>query len=338
MTEGNYPKSDGDILYASEFNTSLFNAYKSEIRQDLNFKKNSSTTINTFPNVFVDDFTDTTYVSSTTGSPTLQTGDYVFDATGTLTSNIFKYFDGTIAGAYLLADISIYDTYDEFDDASINTALWTTSTTSSGTVTESGGKLTIADANGSSIGTATAETKGTGSNNLDGFSEIRFFADTSITKNGGSVSINISATDSSTDVALKTYSSSSGLGSTKDVLIKWDATNQIATVFIDGLYDGTIDCTSLTPGIFRLKFHVSTSTDGTNLATLALYHLRTISSSPASTITAELAADGSTLETSTINGYHVFTATGSELQAKYTVTISGTEFVYINGYGVKVEE
>ena len=333
MAEGDFPKSPGDILYASEVNT-LFYIHDAEIRQELNAKTNNLTTWNKFPDVFTDDFSDTTFVSSTTGSPAKNNFGYVFGASGTLTSTARKRYYGTINYGYLIADYQVYDIYDDFEDASVDLTKWTIFTQNTGTVTESGGQLRIEEPSAASVGTAEATTQGTGSNNLDGFETIRFSLTTS-KGTSGNANCRIYATDSTTDVLL--WTAPNGTNSF-DFIVQWDATNQVARVWINGVLDSTVDCSTITPGTFRLLFQAKTQTDATLTASMLINELTTESTSPASTITAELAADGSTLESTTIGEDHTFTVTGDKLVTKFTVTISGSEMLYLDSYGVKTRE
>ena len=330
--------ADDDYLSDGYFNGSRTRIFKlaneALVKNALSEKTNGTVTHNKSKRVFVDNFSDTVLVASTTGSPEKRTGSYAFTSSGTIVGEPFIYTEGTIASAVLVSDVDFMETYDEFSDSSVSSVLWTTATTGAGAVSESATQLSVVGSVGGGTGSAKAETNGSGSNNLNGDLVIRF---TATAANSGAEAVTIlRATDSSTDVTLKSYTNTGITNGHFKVV--WNAAAQIADLYINGVLETSKDCSSLSAGTFRLEFDSTTTVSGAHTSSWVVDYIRTNKTSPASTVTYEIAADDTNLESVTPDDEHYFTDTGSTPYLKATITISGSEMVHLDGYGFSVLE
>lgn len=130
MTEGIFPKTDGEILYASEVN------YPKKIMQISNgvgrMSVNTESTMNITPaNIFVNSFEADTALTSTnlTYRDLAGNGEYTKKTTGTYTLETQKIVtDSAVTWGVAGFDYEVFEIIDECDNSSIDATTWPTST------------------------------------------------------------------------------------------------------------------------------------------------------------------------------------------------------------------
>lgn len=228
--------------------------------------------------------------------------------------------DGT-ANIYYAATI-----VDEFDDASVDSNIWTSSTTGTSTITESSGSLTCASSqSGGTAGTATAtadQANATDYKAATADSEVLMnCAFGSSTSGTASSDARLEITDTSSAVILLRMQSVNGSTPGNPggyVRMVFDKSGQEVHVYVDGVEDGSspFDLSSLSNYYIRMVAGASTSGGGD-----------TASASMGSTFLREVVGDGNSKVFQTLATTHGSTITNA-------ILVSNTDSSNLNGGSV----
>jgi hypothetical protein len=331
--------SNGNLADANEVRPQILGAIKNLI----GFDKNATYYYRTpfISNYYIDGFYDTSKVSSSTNWTNAGTEYWTSTNSAELISKT-STFPSTITYATAYVDYSIYETYDEFSGASIDTSLWNTAVTNNGTITESAGNAVL-DTPGSLAGdTALLYSKNVNLTSTVNYLWFKTVFD-GITSHAGDSSIGYSIylalANSATPVfTIYTKDSDSVFDETYYWELIYNADANLIDVFRNGIWYKNID-TSGTPTALAIQFYCHASYTAPYGASCKLYidYCRKLKLSPSSTLTTYVSADnGSHYTTATREYETTIGTTGTQFKLKNTATISGSEYLKIRGYGVFV--
>ena len=350
-SEGEFPKIDGDVLFASEANKMFTYAFQNEAQNRYAIIYDSDVT--EFNTKQADGWVAGFEVLSSSGG--VDTG-----ATTMMYDSLVGYFTGTLL--------------DTFATGTVNSAIWTTAVTGGGTVTESSGKLKI-DSGGTNGDTASARTQGSG----PGF-DARTADSTilvhslTITASGDSNKIRVSNGTTAVDI----YTFPTDAAETERFIeIYFDVSEETARVRVKtsktgmwGAWSATVDISSVTSNWY-VDFIMTTGANGGSgsfhladvwyvkgavtqvLVSDGYDHLQT-ATSPAGVITLdhgiftankELAGgvatwslssnDGSAFSTATEDAISTISSASNQLVLKASIVSAADRPAYIYEFGVK---
>jgi len=333
VNEGEFPKSDGDILYASEVNIfakdnnyTLANAYRSALSPSPRALR-----LNTDMNYFASDSLAST--SNMTHKPITTYGEY-FATSGTYSGETYGTpFSNTITTGKIHMDYEIYTIYDEFTDGSVNHSLWT----SGGTVSESSNTLNIA----ASSSIYSNDLSGSNSINVtgklvaDGADGATVYTYLQLSDGTNHVNILNAAQEEAAEVETVYYDMNFHIVDWGSKLVHGvgkyyvndplNRLNEYSPFELTYTYDQLIDCSSLSD----LRIRVVT---GANSSSATIYNLRIANNNPSTTATVTISPDnGANFET-TLNGApHKFTNSGSQIRSKIAGTVQDGEVLVLKG-------
>lgn len=353
--EGEQPKIDGDDFYATDQNTMFEESVVRTIKTGIAMAKQEShfpdfvVAANTetrglnfiegtgLNRIFFDDsyLIDGLYDANLISSSTNWTQDGDNFWTSTADSEIIteSYTMGTISYACAYANFNIFETYDEFDDASLDPAKWSTATTGTGSVTESGGKVTLTAAD---TGANSAELYG---DNAVLDSTHRYMVmKVDMSKPGTAVTndirIGISETDTSPADYIQAADTDTFIHSGVFIEYVYNPDAELVFFYWNGKHVKTVDVSgyaTITP-YFKV-----TSADGGGAVTIDVYYVRKEKPSPTGDVVLSVSADdGSNYEEIPNEGMEPITNTGTQLKLKIHADLGASEYFHLRGYGVYI--
>lgn len=344
--EGVWPKYEGDIFWASEanlINTSVCGILRNSLAQEKNgfrsFKIADYDTHNLFygatqqthlmNNYYVDGFIDSNLISSSTNWSTKQ-GYYLTSTNASELISKTWTFPSTISFATAYVDYSVFQTYDEFNDGSVDANLWYTAVTGTSTITESGSLITLTagDYGSSAAGTATLTSKNA---LLD--ATHRYFVLNVISHSGGAWKISLSDNSAEIDVLENSEQEEPATGELGLYEFFYNPDAKVVYVYRKGYFYTKVDVSSLS----YVGLRVFCNKPATTWGVLTLDYVRYEKPSPSSTLATLISANNGTNYTAiTREQSTAIDNTGAQFRIKNVATISGNEYIFIRGYGIFV--
>lgn len=323
--ESVYPKVDGDVAYASEYNDHAKHPLPLAFRP---VGSGVGSTVLECASYGFDIFFDTADLIATSTNCTRYHMGH--DSGGGVTNSHLAFYRATgnptlqtvtfgmpmtMSSAWMWLDYKILTAYDECNDSSVDAALWT----SDGATEDTTGISVSADGK-------YFRTQGTGSNKFDSNTYICFATKEYVNAAGGqTASCTVMLTDDGSSNTENINVTSSVETETHTYYHLYeifnDTTDKVALVYIDGQYSETVDWS--TWSALRVQFSAA-ETGGD--AIMQLYFIGTECASQSSSFTLAVSADnGSNFSTVQNRIKSVIANTGSLMAGKVTGTKDASE-------------
>lgn len=334
---GVFPKSNGDIYYAPDANVAMAN--KTAILKNLVLQqKEGSFNIIPYSLFFIDGFYNTSLIASSTNWTNNTYGKNYWTSTNS-SELIAKAWTVPSTASYATAyvDWDIYETYDELNNSSLDSALWNTAVTNTGSVTETSSVAILGNDN-TSGSTARLYSK---NNNLSS-TVTKFWFRTYSTNTAGTapntgygIYLSAANTASPTHTIFESGNNPGTQNYEWELILNSDAASVI--VNRNGVYYTTVDISS-NPTHLAINFYAyntSTAPVGQQI-TLTVYFTRKLKPTGTSTLATSVSADaGSHYTAVTRENQVAIGTTGTQLKVKNVATIASGEYIMIRGYGVE---
>ena len=320
------PKTDGDVLYDGDWNTTTNNILPGIIANLIWAGKNAtSAPISDYHhNMVVDAIPESSSITTSTGFTFSDSAEYLFnDSTASFdyisSKGMLMKNNGvsqTITNAFVHVNYLVLTLNDDFNDSSVGGG-WTAATTGSSTVTESTGKLNLNAISGAAGAHWTT----------DNYYQTKSKAYLEVTSGGSQFKLQVS--DGSTVVDLDTETSSTNSSYVIDFLGSIDRCN----VYKNGAFLTGKSLSTLTSNWY---VKVEETNGGGSTTSNILYFGDDTNSSVSSTITIKASVDGgSNYETLTANNQSLtFSNTGNNPVLQFTGTKNASELLLLYGWGI----
>jgi hypothetical protein len=358
MAEGDFPKTDGDVYYASEVNSVNKQTAQNLKNAVINNKyivdnitlggSNVPGGMNgSFGNSIIETFYETDMVNSSTGFESINLGvtnyrwTYCYfiktGASATLQSKQFPAAPKTVSNGILCPVIETCTNLDAFDDAAVS-GNWTTG--GDGSVSEPANYLSVSCGGGNSSAYAYW--------NADDFYQttktiylILQFARNStsnVPPGGASLKICDNVPNFVTISEASVGGNNTQTSSYHIYKLKFTGTDDTVLVWRDGMFVDNIDLSGLANNQRYISFYTNDNPADTSSGSIFCYLFGEDKTTTASTVSSRIRLDGSNWNSSLdIDEFQTYTNTGINPEVEFTITRDSTEAAIVWGYGYQWE-